>query len=112
MSLDPFEQDEPVTVHVLPAKIDIIIAPSQPIMRAAQAQGIRWPNACNGQAQCGLCVIEVLQGDLAMTQPSLRESQMLARIPHKPRLGGIMRLACQLSPTAGLVVHKMGVRLP
>lgn len=106
------ENSESVTVRILPADIGLAVPAGQPIMRTAQASGLRWPNACNGQAQCGLCAVEVVEGDLGGSPPGVREAQMLGRLAHRPRHGGIMRLACQLAPTAPLTVHKLGVRAP
>lgn len=99
-------------MHVLPAGLDIVVLPSEVLMRAAQVIGIRWPNVCNGQAQCGMCAVEVMNGDMSSFPPSTREQQMLDRLAQRPRFGGIMRLACQLTPNQSLTVQKMGVRPP
>lgn len=108
----PGDEREVFTVRILPAGIDLAVPAGQPIMRAAQDRGMRWPNACNGQAQCGLCAVEVVAGSLCNSVPGIREAQMLARLAHRPRHGGIMRLACQLAPADSLTVHKLGVRVP
>jgi 2Fe-2S ferredoxin len=101
-----------VTITVEPASVVIEVLSGRPLMQAAQAVGIRWPNVCKGQAQCGVCAVEVLDGDLMSCPPSIRETQMLERLTQRPRHGGVMRLACQIMPGCDLTVHKLGVRAP
>ena len=81
-------------------------------MEAAKTAGIRWPSLCGGQAQCGVCAVEVLEASAALSDPSLPERQMLARLAAKPRQGGTMRLACQLLPEGELRLLKAGIRAP
>lgn len=97
-------------VRVEPAGIDIPLGPGEPLMAAARRIGIRWPSVCGGVAQCGVCAVEVTAGEPAA--PALREQQMLARLPVKPRHGGTMRLACQMTANGGIEVTKLGVRKP
>jgi 2Fe-2S ferredoxin len=99
-------------VRVEPAGIDVAVPTGIPLMKAAQAAGLRWPNVCSGQAQCGVCAIEVLAGDLATTPAGVSEGQMLSRLSQRPRQGGVMRLACQFLPTGPFTVLKLGVRAP
>jgi len=101
-----------ITVTVEPASVVIEVPSGLPLMQAAQAVGIRWPNVCKGQAQCGVCAVEVLEGDLTSCPPNTREAQMLERLTQRPRHGGVMRLACQIMPACDLTVHKLGVRPP
>ncbi len=101
----------PSTIRVDPIGLELQPDPGQSLMAAAQAMGTRWPNVCGGQAQCGVCAVEVLSGEVS--PPHASEAQMLARIPARPRHGGVMRLACQLTGCGGAVtVHKIGVRPP
>jgi 2Fe-2S ferredoxin len=79
-------------------------------MSAAQRLGVRWPNVCGGQAQCGVCIVEVTAG--TSSPPLPREQQMLNRTSVKARFGGTLRLACQLVPEEPLTVSKLGVRKP
>jgi len=99
-------------VLVDPAKLAIPIPPGMNLMAAAQQAGVRWPNVCGGQAQCGVCAVEVLEGAACLPAPALAERQMLARAAARPRLGGTLRLACQLVPSCALRVSKPGVRDP
>lgn len=79
-------------------------------MAAAQQAGIRWPNVCGGEAQCGVCVVEVVEGASTLPPPALRESQMLGRIVARPRHAGVLRLACQMKCAGAVRVIKPGVR--
>lgn len=81
-------------------------------MAAAQRAGIRWPNVCGGQAQCGVCAVEIPGETTGVLPPSARERQMLDRLTVKPRSGGTMRLACQLIITEPMELIKPGVRKP
>ncbi len=100
------------TVRIEPAGIDLAVPAGMPLMKAAQSAGLRWPNVCSGQAQCGVCAVEVIDGDLAASPPGVREGQMLGRLAQRPRQGGVMRLACQFMPAGPFTVHKLGVRAP
>ncbi|WP_158636624.1 2Fe-2S iron-sulfur cluster-binding protein [Sphingobium baderi] len=101
-----------IVVRVEPAGVDIPVPAGKALMASAQSVGIRWPNVCGGQAQCGVCAVEVLESDMPLPVPSLREQQMLDRLSVKPRHGGTMRLACQLVVPASARVSKPGVRKP
>jgi len=99
-------------VRVEPAGIDLAVLPGTSLMAAAKLAGIRWPSLCGGDAQCGVCAVEVLDSAAALPEPSLAERQMLARLAARPRQGGTMRLACQWCPQAAARVLKAGVRNP
>lgn len=99
-------------VRVQPADFEIAVPTGTSLMQAAQAIGVRWPNVCNGQALCGVCAVEVLEGSLSAIEPRQSEAQMLARLAQRPRNGGFMRLACQLQPNGSMTVHKLAVRAP
>src|SRR3546814_567817 len=90
----------------------IPVAPGEPRRRAARGAGMRWPNVCGGRAQCGVCAVEVTEAEGDLTAPTAREQQMLDRLPVRPRHGGTMRLACQLTACAPVRVTKLGVRKP
>jgi len=100
-----------VIVRVEPAAIELDVAPGETVMAAAARSGYRWPTVCGGLAECGVCVLRVVSGD-GLPPPSAVEAARLASVPER-RLepGAEWRLACQLRvPSAGVVVHKRGVR--
>ena len=82
-------------------------------MGAATRLGFRWPTVCGGQAECGVCVLEVVAAPVPLAPPSAIEQVRLDSLPEIRRYPGRHhRLACQLQPPAGsevLVVHKRGV---
>ena len=99
-------------VRIQPAECEISVPSGMPLMKAALAIGIRWPNVCKGQAQCGVCAVEVVEGYLSAIEPRQRELQMLERLTQRPQHGGVMRLACQLQAAGPITVIKLGVRAP
>ena len=106
---------EPLTVivRVEPLGVEIPVPRGSSLMRAAERQGLRWPTVCGGDAECGTCSVTVASADAgALPPPSAKETQTLRLIPPRPTQAGgdVVRLACQLRPTRGLVVWKRGVR--
>jgi 2Fe-2S ferredoxin len=99
-------------VRVDPMGFDVAVPAGTSLMAAAAAAGVRWPSLCGGDAQCGVCAVEVIESGAPLAEPSLAEGQMLARLATRPRHGGTMRLACQWRPSAGARVAKPGVRAP
>jgi len=100
-----------VIVRVEPAGVDLDVAPGETVMAAAVRIGYRWPTVCGGLAQCGVCVLRVVEGD-GLPPPSAVESARLESVPERRTdPDARWRLACQLQVvTPGLVVHKRGVR--
>ncbi len=97
-------------VRIDPAGIAIAVPAGQSLMASAQQAGVRWPNVCGGLAQCGVCVVEVVEGAGTLPPPTLREQQMLDRVSARPRHEGVLRLACQLVNPGSARVVKLGVR--
>ena len=99
-------------VRIEPSGIEVPVAPGSTLMKAGVRAGLKWPSVCGGQAQCGVCAVEVLESCEPLPPPSLREQQMLDRISTKPRQGGTIRLACQFAPHTTARVFKPGIRKP
>lgn len=82
-------------------------------MHAATRLGYRWPTVCGGQADCGVCVLEVIDAPVPLPSPSGIEQARLDVLPETRRYPERhYRLACQLRPPAvadPLVVRKRGV---
>jgi 2Fe-2S ferredoxin len=100
-------------VRVEPAGIDIDVGRGESVAEAAWREGYTWPTKCWGQADCMVCWVRILDGELHAEPPSGFELQaMRSRLPSKLR-SPLTRLACQLRVNGdGLVVEKKGVRPP
>lgn len=83
------------------------------VAEAAWRLGYYWPTSCWGQAECMLCRVQVIAGEMQVAPPEDEELlQMDARLPSRWRTP-VTRLACRLRITgAGVVVEKKGVRAP
>jgi 2Fe-2S ferredoxin len=79
-------------------------------MAAARRAGLRWPTVCGGQAECGVCVLEVIDAPDVLAPPAEDEAVRLAGLPEARRHPErVFRLACRLLAVDGLVVRKRGV---
>jgi 2Fe-2S ferredoxin len=107
---DEEEQCISPLVTIDPAGIAVAVPAGQSLMASAQQAGIRWPNVCGGLAQCGVCLVEVVEGADTLPAPTVREQQMLNRVSARPRHDGVLRLACQLVNPGSVRVVKLGVR--
>jgi 2Fe-2S ferredoxin len=99
-------------VALEPAEYTFPAADGEALMHAAQRAGIKWPTVCGGNAQCGVCYVELLDRENATPPPLLNEEQMLARLTVKPVRGGQLRLACQLRVQGDLRVYRTMIRVP
>jgi ferredoxin, 2Fe-2S len=96
--------------RVEPRGHELRAEPGETVMAAARRSGLRWPTVCGGQAECGVCVLEVVDAPGGLEPPGEDEARRLAGLPearwHPER---VHRLACRLVAVDGLVVHKRGV---
>jgi 2Fe-2S ferredoxin len=98
------------TVRVEPSGITLELHDGETVMAAARRAGYRWPTICGGLADCGACALEVLEGGAALPTPTRIESVRLDALVERRRYPNrTYRLACQLVPTANVVVRKTGV---
>ena len=82
-------------------------------MAAAMRSGYRWPSICGGLAECGACVVEVVQAAPEhLHAASDKERDRLRTLPERRRRpDAVLRLACQFRPGGtDATVHKRGVR--
>lgn len=95
-------------VRVEPLGETLIVRASEPLMRAAVRQGLRWPTICKGGGLCGACHVRVVEADGPLDPPSKRESATLKLVP--PHMQGPeVRLACQLIPRGTMTVERVGI---
>jgi len=100
-------------VRVEPSGIELDVHTNETVMGAATRSGFRWPTVCGGQADCGVCALEVVDAPAPLPPPSALEQARLDSLPETRRYPERhYRLACQLRPPGGaevLVVRKLGV---
>lgn len=94
----------------MPSGLTVRVGEWDHLLKAAHAQGLRWPNMCGGGGTCRKCVLSVLEGTEHLSKPTAFELQGLASIAQKltdePKS---VRLACMLRTKGDLVVKKEGV---
>jgi ferredoxin, 2Fe-2S len=97
-------------VRVEPAGVEFEVRTGESVIQAAWRAGFGWPTTCWGQAQCGACAMEIVEGAELLDQIEKVEADRLRSLPRRD--GGKRRLACQTRVTgAGAVtVRKPGVR--
>lgn len=97
-------------VTVLPAGFRVEVGEWDHVMKAAHAQGLRWPNMCGGGGTCRRCVLSILEGAEHTPPPTWFEQQGLESIAHKlvdaPKP---VRLACLLRTRGDMTIFKEGV---
>jgi ferredoxin, 2Fe-2S len=100
-------------VRVEPAGFELEVQSGETLAEAAWRLGYYWPTSCWGQAQCMLCYVRVIAGELATQPPDDDElHQMETMMPSQVR-SPVTRLACRLQINGpGVVVEKKGVRAP
>jgi 2Fe-2S ferredoxin len=100
-------------IHIEPGGIDLEVGPNESVAESAWRQGYTWPTRCWGQADCMVCWVRILDGELAVEPPGEEELlAMRSKLPAKLR-SPFTRLACRLRVTGdGLVVEKKGVKPP
>jgi 2Fe-2S ferredoxin len=99
-----------VTVRVEPSGITLDVRDGETVMAAARRAGYQWPTICGGLADCGACALEVVEGAAGLPTPTTVEGMRLNTLVERRRFPDrTWRLACQLVPTADVVVRKTGV---
>ena len=97
-------------VRIEPSGIELDAEPGETVMAAALRSGYRWPTVCGGQAECGVCAVDVVAAPEPLAAPTAEEADRIARLPelrlHPDRT---YRLACRTVVVAGLTVRKRGV---
>lgn len=98
-------------IRIEPRGIELRAEPGETVMAAALRSGLVWPTICGGQADCGVCALEVVEAPGGLAPPTEEEALRLATLPERRRdPERDFRLACRLPAVDGLVVHKRGVR--
>ena len=99
------------SVRIEPSGAVLAVGPDQTIFEAATAAGYRWPTVCGGLGTCHTCFLRVDETSAGALSPiGPREREGLDQLGLADSNGTVVRLACQVSPTADVVVNKPGVR--
>lgn len=95
-------------IRVLPGDVEFQVGDGETVFAAAARHGIRWPTICQGNAECGICVMLVEQGEHQLSMKSSVETDRLALGANAddPRA----RLACRTCLSGDVVVRRRGVR--
>lgn len=100
-----------VTVRVEPVGLDVEVGEGQSVMAAAERQGIFWPTACHGVAECQTCFFEVVGGEDHLEPPGPIEEVALRSFAGRSWYRDkVVRLACQTRVNGPVTVRKPGVR--
>jgi len=94
-------------VTVEPLGVTIEVRDGEDLLEAAQRLNYRWPNVCNGQAECATCRLKMISAVPEQAPPNQLEQAAIRRYA----FSADSRLACQLHPLGDLRVFKAGVRV-
>jgi 2Fe-2S ferredoxin len=104
------EADGARWVRVEPAAVTFAVEARESVIAAAWRAGLQWPTTCWGQAECGVCAMEVLEGVELLSPVGPAEAGRLRALPRRDGAG--RRLACQAKVVGPgtVTVRKPGVR--
>ncbi|WP_205751766.1 2Fe-2S iron-sulfur cluster-binding protein [Cryptosporangium phraense] len=97
-------------MRVEPSGVEFDVGPAESVAEAAWRQDVTWPTKCYGQAECMVCFVKVVDGELSTVPPDDDELHaMRTKMPRRLRTP-LTRLACRLRVTGdGVVLEKKGV---
>ena len=97
-------------VHVEPGGAHFDVDPKESVIQAAWRAGYQWPSTCWGQAECGVCVMEILKGMELLNPVTKAEATRLRALSRHN--AEACRLACQarVVGNGNVIVRKPGVR--
>jgi len=88
----------------LPANIETECATNENVFKAAKRVGVAIPTACNGAGICGLCRIQIIDGEDCLNNQTKTEISHLGNVYHINK----KRLSCQSKFTKdGITVIKV-----
>ena len=81
----------------------IRVAPGPTLLEFSRMHGIPHASICGGRARCSTCRVRIEEGATSLPPPQLAEALTLGSIDATANV----RLACQIRPTAPLVVSRL-----
>lgn len=76
----------------LPSNIEAECASNENVFKAAQRVGVQIPTACNGSGTCGLCRVQIIDGEDCLNKQTKAEIKHLGNVYHINK----KRLSCQI----------------
>ncbi|MCC6465319.1 MAG: (2Fe-2S)-binding protein [Planctomycetes bacterium] len=89
-------------VRIVERSVELDVPAGQPVLFTLWAQQVPVTSLCGGNASCGTCSAEIIEGLEHLDPPHEGELRVLARIK---RQGPNVRLLCQACPRGDLVIR-------
>lgn len=101
------------TVRILPSGVEFEVLAGESVAAAAWRQGVAWPTKCFGQAECMVCFVRMVDGELSTVPPADEELDAMRLLLPRRLRSPLTRLGCRLVLTGeGVVLEKKGVHRP
>ncbi len=91
-------------IRYLPGDVSVPVVPGATVLETVRGAGLRHASVCGGRGRCSTCRVRVDAGRDKLDPPDDDEARVLDRLGLND---GTVRLACQLRPTADLMVTAM-----
>jgi 2Fe-2S ferredoxin len=95
-------------ITYLPSGTRLPCGPGESVFEVARRGGVRVPTACVGKATCGLCRVQIVSGEEALTPFNAAERKHLGNVYFINKL----RLSCQARLRDGVVEGEVVVAIP
>jgi ferredoxin len=89
-------------IYVVDKDVTVVCQPGDPILFALWDAGVTITSICGGNASCGTCNVEILEGMENISPKADAEERVLSRIK---RQGPAVRLACQSVPNGDVSIR-------
>jgi ferredoxin, 2Fe-2S len=97
-------------VLVRPLNITLHCRSNEALIQCAWRSGYYWPTICGGIGECGACQCTLVEGNSHAEPMKPIEALFFGIHPSGSRPDKPVRLACCMTVTGPITVHKDGVR--